>query len=146
MRDCWIFDMDGTLANSDHRKKWVMQKPKNWPAWNAGMAHDPPHNDIVQFARIADEKGIAVVICSGREDVYREVTENWLKKHNVPFVKTYMRKKKDYRDDSIVKKELLEDIRADGYNPILAFDDRDRVVKAWRECGIRCLQVAEGNF
>jgi hypothetical protein len=57
-----------------------------------------------------------------------------------------MRKKGDYRDDSIVKKELLDQIRKDGYNPLLAFDDRDRVVKAWRECGIRCLQVAEGNF
>jgi hypothetical protein len=138
--------MDGTLANSDHRKKWVMQKPKNWPAWNAGMAHDPPHMDIVQFAHIADERNIAVVICSGREDAYRDVTEKWLQKYNVPFVKTYMRKKGDYRDDSIVKKELLDQIRKDGYNPLLAFDDRDRVVKAWRECGIRCLQVAEGNF
>ena len=146
MKDCWIFDMDGTLSNAEHRKKWVSHKPKNWPAWNAGMAYDPPHMDIVQFTTIAVERGLAVIICSGREEVYRDVTEAWLQKYNVPFTKAYMRKKGDYRDDSIIKKELLADIRADGYNPLLAFDDRDRVVKTWRECGIRCLQVAEGNF
>jgi len=33
-----------------------------------------------------------------------------------------------------------------GYTPSVVFDDRDRVVKMWRENGIRCFQVAEGNF
>lgn len=28
----------------------------------------------------------------------------------------------------------------------LAIDDRNRVVKAWREAGVPCLQVAEGAF
>ena len=27
-----------------------------------------------------------------------------------------------------------------------AFDDRDRVVKAWRELGVPCAQVSEGKF
>lgn len=33
-----------------------------------------------------------------------------------------------------------------GYEPIMAFDDRDRVVKMWRDAGIPCAQVAPGDF
>ena len=57
-----------------------------------------------------------------------------------------MRRTKDYRSDDIVKKEMLDEMRAIGYNPTLVFDDRDRVVKMWRENGLRCFQVAEGDF
>ena len=42
--------------------------------------------------------------------------------------------------------ELLEQMRLDGWDPGMAFDDRSRVVKAWREAGIPCAQVAEGDF
>ena len=57
-----------------------------------------------------------------------------------------MRAAADFRDDSVIKLELLAQMRADGFDPVLAFDDRDRVVAAWRSAGIRCLQVADGAF
>jgi hypothetical protein len=57
-----------------------------------------------------------------------------------------MRKNNDHREDSIVKQEMLDKIRLDGYNPTLVFDDRARVVEMWRKNGIKCFQVAEGNF
>lgn len=58
----------------------------------------------------------------------------------------YMRKDGDHRPDNEVKSELLARIRADGHDPIMAFDDRDQVVKMWRAAGIPCAQVADGNF
>jgi hypothetical protein len=58
----------------------------------------------------------------------------------------YMRRRNDRRPDYIVKAELLDQLLADGYRPIMAFDDRDQVVKMWREKGVPCAQVAEGNF
>lgn len=57
-----------------------------------------------------------------------------------------MRAAKDYRDDGIIKIELFALMREDGYDPKIAFDDRDRVVKAWRDAGLTCFQCAEGNF
>ena len=57
-----------------------------------------------------------------------------------------MRKTKDYRDDGVVKLELLEQIRKNGFNPVIAFEDRDRVVKVWRDAGLICAQVAPGDF
>lgn len=78
-------------------------------------------------------------------DESRASTEAWLERH-VFTAPLYMRKAGDHRDDDILKVELLARVRADGFEPIMAFDDRSRVVKAWRAAGIPCAQVAEGDF
>jgi hypothetical protein len=41
---------------------------------------------------------------------------------------------------------MLTQIKADGWLPIMAFDDRARVVKMWRDNGVPCCQVAPGDF
>ena len=99
-----------------------------------------------------------IIITSARNEKHRKVTESQLKNAGLqPFdVKSsrrikiysdmYLRDDGDFRPDDIVKEELLGKIRADGYNPTIAFDDRNQVVKKWRELGIHCYQVREGNF
>lgn len=142
----WIFDMDGTLANTDHRKHFLEQNPKDWDGWHS-LAHlDEPHHDIVLFTYAAVQLGYKIIICSGRSEKQRDLTEIWMQQHHIRCDRLYMRAAADFRDDSVIKLELLEQIKADGFDPILAFDDRDRVVAAWRGAGIRCLQVAPGDF
>ena len=55
----------------------------------------------------------------------------------------YMRQEGDYRKDTIIKSEMLDKMRKDGYNPILAFDDRPAIVQMWRD---RDLKVADVGF
>lgn len=146
MNKTWIFDIDGTLSDSSGRKHYVEKKPKNWDAWNAEMGNDSSHRDIVEFTHFAKLRGINVVICTGRGEEYRDVTERWLIKQGVYYQQLYMRSANDRRNDDIVKEEMLDKIYEDGYNPILVFDDRNRVVDMWRRNGIRCFQVAAGDF
>ena len=141
-----VVDIDGTLANTEHRKHWVASKPKNWAAWNAGMANDTPHTDIVELLDIFAVRGDRIILCSGRGEETRGVTEKWLRQHGIDFNALYMRAEKDYRKDSIVKVELLELIRKDWGEPFIWIDDRQQVVDAIRACGVRVLQCAEGNF
>ena len=146
VHDCWIFDIDGTLSDPSHRKHWIASKPRNWPAWNAAMGLDKPQWDIISFMSVARVMGLSVVISTGREETHRDVTDKWFRNYGITYDKMYMRKAKDYRGDDIIKKEMLDQMRLDKYLPTLVFDDRDRVVKMWRENGIRCLQVQEDNF
>ena len=142
-----IFDIDGTLANIQHRIHFLKTKPKNWNKFNRGLAEDSPYEDIIWLLKLMQSAGKRIVICSGRSEYQRAATEKWLAEvANVTYEKLYMRASDDYRDDSIVKKELLDQMRSEGYDPVMAIDDRDRVVNMWREQGIRCLQVAPGNF
>jgi hypothetical protein len=93
-----------------------------------------------------------ILFVSGRPSKYKDVTREWLIKHGLfnPFLDgkllLWMRPDGDRRDDDIVKRELLGRIRMEGYEPVIAFDDRDRVVKMWRDNGIPCCQVAAGDF
>ena len=141
-----VFDIDGTLANTEHRKHWVASKPKNWAAWNAGMVFDTLHADIVELLNMFAARGDRIILCSGRGEETRGVTEQWLADNEIYYHALYMRAEKDYRKDSIVKVELLEQIRNDYCEPFVWFDDRQQVVDAIRACGVRVLQVAPGDF
>jgi predicted secreted acid phosphatase len=150
-----IVDLDGTLSNSEHRQHYMQGEKKNWPAFYSELVNDPPNFDILHLIKLLHKDGAEIIYCSGRPEEYRELTLAWLKKFGAPTndaypelpeYPLYMRKDKDYRADYIVKLELLKQMKADGYNPNFAFDDRDQVVKAWRSVGIRTLQVADGNF
>jgi predicted ATPase len=141
-----VFDIDGTLANIEHRRAFVATKPKNWKAFNAGIVNDTPHEDIVWLAQSFDNGLNKIVLCSGRGEEHRIVTEKQMRDFDVLFNALYMRPAKDHRPDDIIKVELLQQIRADFGNPFLWFDDRTRVVNAIRAEGVRVLQVAPGDF
>lgn len=141
-----VFDIDGTLANIEHRRAFVATKPKNWKAFNAGIVNDTPHSDIVWLAQEFMDYGHIIILCSGRGEEQREATERQMDAFRVSHHKLFMRPAKDHRPDDIIKVELLQQIRDEYGNPFLWFDDRSRVVNAIRAEGVRVLQVAPGDF
>ncbi len=142
-----IFDIDGTLANIAHRQKFVRQKPKRWDLFNKAIPNDTPHSDILWlFSLMAKEPDTTMIVASGRGEEDRAVTEQWLAEAGILYAKLYMRPARDYRRDDIIKGEILEQIRSEFGEPYMAVDDRNGVVDMWRSNGIRCLQVAPGDF
>lgn len=139
-----IFDMDGTLALCDHRRHFL--DDNNWAAFNAAMGDDTPNLPVIMIARALHAQGYDILISTGREATayVKRLTGMWCAMHHIPYMKMYMRAEKDYRQDGIVKREMLYQMRADGYNPVLAVDDRQSVVDMWREEGLVCLQCAPG--
>lgn len=145
MAAAYIFDIDGTLADCRHRLHHVTGtgRGKNWDAFFAGMGEDSPVAQIVALAQILSDADHKIVLCTGRPEAYRSVTEGWLHTHGVPFTALYMRPDNDLRADHIVKAQILDGIIADGYEPQLVIDDRPSVVAMWRERGLICLQCRD---
>ena len=141
-----VFDIDGTVADITHRRHWVASKPKNWRAFNAGMAQDVVYPDVKLIYDTLAAAGNTIIFCSGRGEENRAVTEQWLRENGFAWSALYMRSANDHRQDSIVKVELLDVIRAHFGEPYLWFDDRNQVVDAIRAQGVRVLQVAPGDF
>jgi FMN phosphatase YigB (HAD superfamily) len=149
-----VFDIDGTLANCEHRLHHIKNKPKNWMKFFDEMVLDTPIEEMVDLhdsLRIYND----VIYCTGRTDTHRKQTEDWLMQHldmqdyneDIPASEIfqgilYMRKKNDSRPDYITKVDLLNDIIREHGRPDLWFDDRQGVVDAIRDQGIRVLQVA----
>jgi hypothetical protein len=142
---CYLFDIDGTVADCSHRLHHILKHPKDWDSFFAECSDDAPIEHICDLVRLL-MLDTPVVYVSGRSDQCRDLTEQWLKQHDIWTGYLYMRDEGDHRDDDIVKIDLLYQIRAEGWRPIMVFEDRSRVVLAWREAGIPCAQVAEGNF
>jgi phosphoglycolate phosphatase-like HAD superfamily hydrolase len=144
-----VFDIDGTLANIEHRLDYVRSKPKNWPAFDAGIPNDKVNEPVATIFRkfAVDMAFHDVVLASGRNERSRYATEKWLADNKLHgYQKLYMRKADDYRADNIVKDEIIDQIIADyGKLPDMWFDDRPRVVRAVRKRGIFVFDVYQGE-
>jgi hypothetical protein len=141
-----IVDLDGTLADCGHRLHHIRAGgAKNWDAFFAACHLDQPHEVVVALVRALKSEH-RLIFCSGRPEKSRAATEAWLERHLGLRGPLYMRGDRDRRGDDIVKRELLARIRADGFAPELAIDDRQRVVDMWRAEGLVCAQVAAGDF
>lgn len=132
-----IVDIDGTIAKNVSRSPYDYSK----------VSEDKPHNDIIELVLLLEQEWFEVLFVSGRDASCRKDTMDWIERYMDTWreYKLYMRAEGDKRNDTIVKYEILQELVNDYYIQYV-LDDRDRVVKMWREAGLRCLQVAEGNF
>lgn len=139
-RSAIIVDIDGTLAKrTSGREFWEWDR----------VGEDSPNWPIMILVRLLVEGlGHYPIFVSGRDEVCRETTIEWLSKHDV--IRTgdtlLMRKHKDNRPDDVIKLEIYKRDIEPYYHVAYVFDDRNKVVKMWREQGLTVLQVADGNF
>ena len=141
-QDLVIFDIDGTLVNLDHRLNYVKTKPPNWVAFFKASVYDTEVRPVRYIAEMfAQYMNVDIVITTGRNEDYRDITEAKLKEIGVRYNKMYMRGSKDFRPDYIVKKDMLEQIRDEWGEPMCVFDDRPEVVKMWRQEGLFVFDV-----
>lgn len=139
-----ICDLDGTLCNVNHRLHFVKgPNKKNWKGFFEALVDDSP-NDWCR--NILSNAEYPIILCSGRTDQYRKLTEDWLDKWAVDYKHLFMRYRNDFRQDDIVKEILLDFEILTRYTPYYIIDDRQQVVDMWRKRGYVCLQCADGNF
>ena len=152
MANCVIFDLDGTLADVRHRLHHIKSTPPDWTAFFDGCVDDGCHdyvrhlNHIVATGLSTDGGPITVFVCSGRPDSHRQESEDWLDHNHVEYDMLLMREAGDHRPDVVVKKEMLDGIRGQGYDVLFAVDDRPSVVQMWRENGVPCLAVDDSDW
>lgn len=145
-----IVDIDGTIALRDGRSPFDYEK-----VYTDKVDHRMAH----LLKSLADECEYTVFFVTGREDIgnCRQKTSDWLNDNIYPvrghngFVpvdnwRLLMRAEGDHRPDDVVKKELYENRIAPWYDVVIVFDDRDKVVKMWRDLGLLCGQVYYGDF
>jgi predicted kinase len=142
---CIIVDIDGTLADCRHRLHHVLPGGKrDWQAFFEAMGDDLPIGPVVDLVMAAFLE-YKIVLSSGRPADHRRETIHWLNLYGIGFDDLYMRPAGDTRPDHVVKREMLDKIREDGYEPFIVIDDRPSVVNMWREAGLICLQTAPGE-
>ena len=146
-KSCYVFDLDGTLADIQHRLHFIQKKPKNWEQFFAHIPFDTPIDHMVVLLMHLKSLKENIVFVTGRPERTRKNTIAWLNAWGIyDGEPIYMRHDNDRMKDDDVKFYLLHALRHDNWEPEMVFDDRDRVVAMWRRQDIPCLQVANGDF
>jgi len=143
---CIIVDLDGTLANCDHRVHYVQSNPKDWDSFNSEMGKDQLNAWCAQLIEAMHSRGIQIILLTGRDDNYEKSTIEWLNSHQIEYHQLFMRKANDEREDHIIKREIFLEKIAPQYKTLFVVEDRLSVVKMWREMNITCLQCDWGDF
>lgn len=145
-----IFDLDGTLALIEERRQLAtLPNGKiNWKTFFApeNISLDQPNPPVIKTFQALKAAGFRVGVFSGRDAISRKESEAWLKQHGIEVDFFRMRPQGTFTPDQILKKKWLDEELQAGHDIMCVFDDRDKVVKMWRENGITCMQVAPGEF
>lgn len=132
-----LCDLDGTLAIIHNRS------PFDFMRCETDLLNEPIAEIVKNYASL----GVKIILMSGRDEVARRPTTNWLAYNRIPYDALFMRATGDARKDSVVKKELYEAHVKSKYFVKFVLDDRNQVVDLWRiELGLPCLQVNFGDF
>ena len=138
-----VFDLDGTLADIDHRLHLVKGEKQDWDLFYERCVDDRPIRPAIVLCRTLF-RSHRVEIWSGRNDVVREQTEIWLEAHSVPYDGLRMRPAATpYVKDVELKESWL---LSSSWQPDVIFEDRQRIVDMWRRNGVFCCQVAGGDY
>ncbi len=147
-----IFDVDGTLRDGAHRDH--LAEAEKWVEFFDAQVDDTPIHNVIDLARSLSHGrregcmmgycpiGHTIIILSG--SMRRDLLEEWLQKHNVYYDILINRREGDFTPDQELKVRWYEEYIAPVYEVVAVFDDRNKVVKMWRQLGLTCCQVAEG--
>ena len=145
-----IVDLDWTLFDSDERHK-VCRKEDGQLDYTEYFSDKMLNLDkpVKQLADLINslQHIYKVVIVSGRSNICEDKTLGMLP---VDYDAVFMRNHFDHRDDSVVKKEILDLIEPFiSTENTIVFDDRKRVIDMWRKNWLyvfNCSQKENNDF
>lgn len=132
-----IVDVDGTLCDVTSVRHHVLTRPKNFHAFHEGAADCPPHPHVIDWVGRYHDAGHEILVVTGRMEQWWRSTVDWLA-HHLPVTHhgPYMREDGDYRPDTVVKREIYDQL-AKHYDIRAAIDDNPAIIQLWTDLGLQ---------
>lgn len=128
-----VVDLDGVVADVRHRLRHLDGRRKDWNAFFAAAADDPPHPEgLAIVATLAAEHDIVYV--TGRPDHLRAVTEHWLEANGIGGHELLMRGAGDRRPAAQTKLGIVRRLATTRQVAVIV-DDDEAVLAAMRGAG-----------
>ena len=134
-----LCDIDGTIANNDHRQHYLEGK-KDWEGFFSELINDEPIFPIINKVIEEYNAGKEIVFLTGRPERYRYSTTLWLKEYFNFDLKILMREDNDRNNKLKVKKILFEkNFHVNDIDYVI--DNDEELLKQWEDMGIDVYEV-----
>ena len=138
-----VFDVDGVLANAEHRQHLITGYRHDWMAF---FDHCGKDGLIVETATLAAllDPSLQVILLTARPSRVEDITVEWMTRHGVRWDLLIMREYGDYSYARDFKQYTVHELRAYGFELDLAFEDDPRNQMMFEREGIPCVYIHSG--
>jgi len=152
--NCVVVDVDGVIADGDHRQRFLTGADvlpggkKDWKNFFAACVDDAPlENQIAMINSICADH--SVILLTARPNNLLEPTLHWLATTaaHLRWDALILRAKKDGNLRSPqFKQRSIRQLKKQGYNPLVAFDDDVRNVDIIRAEDVPTVYIHSGYY
>lgn len=148
-----IWDLDGTLIDSNHRKATLPDGSLDLAHWFENNTPEKIAKDtllplINPMRKLAKRQGIYTMICTARH--FQAADWHFLTRHNIPYDAVLHREAGDMRPDAEMKLDYLRQFFGTAGFPlrgskIMMIDDNQSVLRTLALAGITCFDAVKLN-
>jgi hypothetical protein len=143
-----VFDLDGTVINSDHRKVTRSDGSIDLAHWRENCTREKKilQDSLLPLAQSMKNchlAGYKIIICTAR--VIQRADLEFLDLHCLHYDAILHRVIGDERSDAILKAELLQKYFDNDFNNVIMFDDNLSVISKMIAIGIKCYDAKRLN-
>ena len=135
-----ICDIDGTVANNDHRQH-LLKGFKTWDLFFNALDKDTPILEVIEYVLKLYSNGKKIVFITGRPERFRKPTLRWLSRYFDFELNVFMRENNDIRHKKLVKKDIFTN-NFNSEQIYIAIENDLELIDLWKSLG---LQVKEIN-
>ncbi len=140
-----IFDLDGVLSDAATRQHFVEGGRRDWDAFFEACADDAVIEEVARLLELLDP-ALSIVLLTGRPLRVGPQTLSWLERYGLRWDLLIMRDVGDYEAARRFKRRSVDELRALGLRPVLAFEDDRRNVEMFRDAGVPCVYIHSGYY
>lgn len=140
-----VFDIDGVLSDAAGRQHFLERGRRDWKAFFEACGDDPVIEEIARLLELLDER-LAVILVTGRPHRVQPQTVAWLGRYGLRWDLLVMRSRGDYEQVTEFKRRTVDDLRAQGFDLQLAFEDDPFNHAMFVAAGVPCVYIHSGYY
>lgn len=137
--------MDGVLSDAATRQHYLNKPRPDWRSFFAACGDDPLIGEVARLTELLDP-ALQIVLLTARPMSVQEQTLAWLDRYELRWDMLIMRETNSYVASSTYKRETVHELRENGYDLRLAFEDDRRNVDMFHSEGVPCIYIHSGYY
>jgi hypothetical protein len=140
-----VFDIDGVLSDAAGRQHFIERGGRDWDAFFDACGEDALVEEVARLLSLLDAD-LRIVLLTGRPGRVQPQTLAWLHHYELRWDLLVMRERGDYSQVTSFKQLAVAELRAYGFDLVLAFEDDPRNRDMLRAEGVPCIYIHSGYY